>query len=180
MSALMLLQKLDPEISQTIIRSWGWYLAFGIALSLLGVAAIIRSVTATVLTMFFFGWVLVISAAIEVAQAFMVGAWVGFLVHALSAVLFGVIGLLLITSPSLAAEVATLLMAAFFLISGLFRFSDDFFAPLELASRPRRRNRLRARDSYPVALAGLRSLGDRAFRGYRSLSLRWCLDFVRA
>ena len=85
MSALMLLQKLDPEISQTIIRSLGWYLAFGIALSLLGVAAIIRSVTATVLTMFFFGWVLVISAAIEVAQAFMVGAWVGFLVHALSA-----------------------------------------------------------------------------------------------
>src|SRR5262245_22333842 len=109
MSALMLLQKLDPEISQTMIRSWGWYLAFGIALSLLGVAAIIRSVTATVLTMFFFGWVLVISAAIEVAQAFMVGAWVGFLVHALSAVLFGVIGLLLITRPLLAAEVATLL-----------------------------------------------------------------------
>src|SRR5215470_15316662 len=71
----------------------------------------------TVLTMFFFGWVLVISAAIEVAQAFMVGAWVGFLVHALSAVLFGVIGLLLITRPLLAAEVATLLMAAFFLIS---------------------------------------------------------------
>jgi uncharacterized membrane protein HdeD (DUF308 family) len=121
MSALMLLQKLDPEISQTMIGSWGWYLAFGIALSLLGVAAIVRSVTATVLTMFFFGWVLVISAAIEVAQAFMVGAWVGFLVHALSAVLFGVIGLLLITRPLLAAEVATLLMAAFFLISGLFR-----------------------------------------------------------
>jgi len=35
----MLLQKLDPEISQDMIRSWGWYLAFGIALSLLGVAA---------------------------------------------------------------------------------------------------------------------------------------------
>ena len=39
MSALMLLQKLDPEISQDMIRSWGWYLAFAIALSLLGVAA---------------------------------------------------------------------------------------------------------------------------------------------
>jgi uncharacterized membrane protein HdeD (DUF308 family) len=183
MSALMLLQKLDPEISQTIIRSWGWYLAFGIALSLLGVAAIIRSVTATVLTMFFLGWVLVISAAIEVAQAFMVGAWVGFLVHALSAVLFGVIGLLLITSPLLAAEVATLLMAAFFLISGLFRLISSVTISLPHWNWQVALDgaiRLRARDSYPVALAGLRSLGDRAFRGYRSPSLRRCLDFVRA
>src|SRR5262245_20981516 len=43
MSALMLLQKLDPEITQTIIRRWGWYLAFGIALSLLGEKMAARS-----------------------------------------------------------------------------------------------------------------------------------------
>ena len=114
-------QILQAEIPQEMIRNWGWYLAFGIALSLLGVAAMVRSVAATVVTMLFFGWLLLISAAIEVAQAFMVGAWAGFLLHSLSAVLFGVIGLLLIRSPVLGAEVATLLMAAFFLIGGLFR-----------------------------------------------------------
>jgi uncharacterized membrane protein HdeD (DUF308 family) len=120
-TTMSIVQILQSEIPQEMIRNWGWYLAFGIGLSLLGITAIVRSVAATVVTMLFFGWLLVISAAIEIAQALMVGAWAGFLLHSLSAVLFGVIGLLLIRSPVLGAEVATLLMAAFFLIGGLFR-----------------------------------------------------------
>src|SRR5215510_1739237 len=127
MSAIQILQ---AEVPQEMIRNWGWYLAFGIALSLLGVVAMVRSVTATVITMLFFGWLLLLSAAIEVVQAVMVGAWVGFLLHSLSAILFGVIGLFLIRSPVLGAEVATLLMAAFFLIGGLFRLIGSTTIPL--------------------------------------------------
>ena len=123
-------QILQAEVPQEMIRNWGWYLAFGMALSLLGVVAMVRSVAATVVTMLFFGWLLVISAIIEVAQALMVGAWVGFLLHSLSAVLFGVIGLFLIRSPVVGADVATLLMAAFFLIGGLFRLIGSMTIPL--------------------------------------------------
>src|SRR5215510_6648236 len=127
MSAIQILQ---AEVPQEMIRNWGWYLAFGIALSLLGVAAMVRSVTATVVTMLFFGWVLLISSGIEIVQAFMVRPWAGFLLHSLSAVLFGIIGLFLIRSPVVGAEVATLLMAAFFLIGGLFRLVGSITIPL--------------------------------------------------
>ena len=116
------IQNLDVQIPHEIIQYWGWFLAFGIALMLLGVVAVARSVTATIVSMVFFGWLLVFASGIEIAQAIMVGHWVGFFHHLLAAVLFGVIGLILITRPLLSAEVVTVLMAAYFLISGLFRF----------------------------------------------------------
>ena len=116
------IQNLDVQIPHEIIQYWGWFLAFGIALLLLGVVAVARSVTATIVSMVFFGWLLVFASGIEIAQAVMVGHWVGFFHHLLGAVLFGVIGLMLITRPVLSAEVVTVLMAMFFLISGLFQF----------------------------------------------------------
>ncbi|MGB7568868.1 MAG: DUF308 domain-containing protein [Chitinivibrionales bacterium] len=108
-------------IPSKIIHNWGWFLAFGIGLALLGTVAVIRSMKATVISMSFFGWLLVIAAAIEVVQAFLVGKWAGVFLHLLAAVLFGVTGFLFVKRPVISAEVATLFMAMFFLISGLFQ-----------------------------------------------------------
>ena len=69
-----------------------------------------------------FGWLLALASGIEVVQAIMVGHWAGFFHHLVAAVLFGVTGFLLVTPPVLSAEVATMLMAVFFLVSGLFQF----------------------------------------------------------
>jgi len=88
------IQALDIEIPREIVQYWGWFLAFGIALLVLGIAAVVRSVTATVATMLFFGWLLVIASAIEVVQAVMVGHWAGFFHHLVAAILFGVVGLI--------------------------------------------------------------------------------------
>jgi len=103
------------------VQYWGWFLAFGIALLVLGVAAVARAVTATVATMLFFGWLLVLASGIEIAQAVMVGHWVGFFHHLLAAILFGVVGLIIVTRPTISAEVVTVFMAMFFLIGGLFQ-----------------------------------------------------------
>jgi uncharacterized membrane protein HdeD (DUF308 family) len=73
------IQNLDVQIPHEIIQYWGWFLAFGIALLLLGVVAIVRSVTATIVSMLFFGWLLVLASGIEIAQAVMVGHWGGVL-----------------------------------------------------------------------------------------------------
>ena len=70
------IQALDIQVPREIAQYWGWFLAFGIALLLLGIAAVVRSITATVATMLFFGWLLIIASAIEVVQAVMVGHWV--------------------------------------------------------------------------------------------------------
>ena len=47
----------------------------GIALLLLGVVAVVRSVTATIVSMLFFGWLPVFASGVEIGQAVMVGHW---------------------------------------------------------------------------------------------------------
>lgn len=115
------IEVLTVGIPAEMVQNWGWFLAFGIGLVLLGIVAITRSVKATVASVSFIGWVLLIAAGIEVAQAFMVGKWPGFFLHLLAAVLFGVTGGLFVWRTLISAEVATLLMAMFFLMSGLFQ-----------------------------------------------------------
>jgi len=114
-------QTVTVQIPHEMAQYWGWFLVFGIGLLVLGVAAIARSVTATVVSMVFFGWLLVLASGIEIAQAIMVGHWAGFFYHLLAAILFGVTGLLLVMRPVISAEVVTVAMAMFFIIGGLFQ-----------------------------------------------------------
>jgi len=123
-------QTLDVQIPHELVQYWGWFLAFGICLLLLGVVAIARSVMATIVSMLFFGWLLVLASSIEVAQAILVEHWAGFFHHLVAAILFGVTGVLIVTRPLLGAEVATMLMAVFFLISGLFQFIGSLWVAL--------------------------------------------------
>jgi len=124
------IQTLDVRIPAEIIHNWGWFLAFGIGLALLGILAIVRAVAATVVSMLFFGWLLVIAAGIEIVQAIMVGKWAGLFQHWLGAVLFGVIGILILWRPLVTAEILTLLMGAFFLVAGLFQLITPFVISL--------------------------------------------------
>ena len=78
---------------------------------LLGIAAVVRSVAATVVSMLFFGWLLVLASGIEIAQAVMVGHWAGFFQHLLAAILFGVAGLCWSYGPVISGEVPTVFMA---------------------------------------------------------------------
>ena len=112
---------MQVQIPSEIIQHWGWFLAFGIGLLVLGVVAVARAVTATVVSMVFFGWLLVLASGIEIAQAVMVGRWAGFFFHLVAAILFGITGLLIVMRPVISAEIATLFMAMFFLIGGLFQ-----------------------------------------------------------
>jgi uncharacterized membrane protein HdeD (DUF308 family) len=124
------IQALDVRIPAEIVNNWGWFLAFGLALALLGVLAIVRSVAATVVSMLFFGWLLLFAAGIEVVQAIMVGKWAGLFQHWLSAALFGVLGALIIWRPVVTAEILTLLIGAFFLVAGAFQLITPFVISL--------------------------------------------------
>ena len=104
-----------------MIHNWGWFLAFGIVLMVLGIAAVVRSTTATIASMVFFGWLLVFSSVIQFVEVFMVGRWEGFFLHLLIAILFGMIGLLMVVRPVISAEALTFLMSVFFLLGGLYQ-----------------------------------------------------------
>jgi len=107
------------QIPRELAQNWGWFLALGIALAILGLAAVVRCFAATVVSMLFFGWLLVAASGIEIAQAVLVGHWAGFFQHLSAAILFGVAGLLIVVKPRQSAEALTLFIAAFLLIGGL-------------------------------------------------------------
>jgi uncharacterized membrane protein HdeD (DUF308 family) len=122
----VLIIKASPEM----IHNWGWFLAFGIVLLSLGIAAIVRSVSATVASMVFFGWLLLFSSIIEFADAFLVGKWAGFFLHLLIAILFGVAGVIMLSKPVISAEAVTYLMAMFFLIAGIYQLVASMWTHL--------------------------------------------------
>jgi uncharacterized membrane protein HdeD (DUF308 family) len=121
---------LAVEIPRELAQNWGWFLALGIGLGVLGVLCIVYSARATITSMYFFGGVLVAAAAIECVNAVMVGRWSGFFLHLLGVLLFGVTGFLLLRYPLISAESITALMAAYFVIGGAFEVIAPLFMSL--------------------------------------------------
>ncbi|MGH9582843.1 MAG: HdeD family acid-resistance protein [Bryobacteraceae bacterium] len=106
---------------QEIRRHWKWLLLLGILLVILGIIALADSVAVTVISMFLFGWVLLIAGIIEGVQAFRHRRSGHLLLHALNAALSIVVGIMLLTHPLAGALVMTLLLAAYFTVAGIFR-----------------------------------------------------------
>src|SRR5262245_24068399 len=105
----------------TVRRNWGWYMALGIALGVLGVFAICYSFLTTLVSVVVFGWVLIFSGIVEAIQAFRVRRWGGFFLHLLAAVLEIGVGALVIAKPLAGALGLTVLLAAYLIVGGVFR-----------------------------------------------------------
>jgi len=102
-------------------RNWGWLLALGILLIFLGVIALVDSVAVSVISMIFFGWVLLFAGIIQAVQAFRHRMGNHFFLHVLNAVFSFVVGLMLLRNSLAGLLVITLLMAAYFIVAGIFR-----------------------------------------------------------
>jgi uncharacterized membrane protein HdeD (DUF308 family) len=118
------------QVTPEMIHHWGWFLAFGIVLVALGIAAIVRSVTATVASMVIFGWLLIFASIFQFIAAFMVGKWGGFFLHLLIAILFAIVGIMMVRRPVISAESWTLVIAIFFLIGGLYQLIASLWSHL--------------------------------------------------
>jgi uncharacterized membrane protein HdeD (DUF308 family) len=101
--------------------SWGWFVALGIALIVLGAACIVSNVAATLATVLVFGWLLLIGGVFALIQAFRTRTWSGFFLCLLSALLRGFTGYLLIRYPITGEISLTLILASFFIVGGTFR-----------------------------------------------------------
>ena len=106
---------------EALSRNWGWLLALGILMIILGVVAMAAPVVATIAIQVMLGWLLVISGIAEGIHAFMVKEWRGFLLELLSAVLYLGVGLLLLVDPLKGAVALTLILAVFLLVEGIFK-----------------------------------------------------------
>jgi uncharacterized membrane protein HdeD (DUF308 family) len=106
---------------EALSRNWGWLLAFGILMIILGVIAIGAPVVATIAVQIMLGWLLVIGGIAEGIHAFMAQGWRGFLLELLSAILYLVVGVLLLVNPLGGALALTVLLAAFLIVEGIFK-----------------------------------------------------------
>ena len=106
---------------EALSRNWGWLLALGILMIILGVVAMAAPVVATIAIQVMLGWLLVISGIAEGIHAFMVKEWRGFLLELLSAVLYLGVGLMLLVDLLKGALALTLILAVFLLVEGIFK-----------------------------------------------------------
>jgi uncharacterized membrane protein HdeD (DUF308 family) len=106
---------------EALSRNWGWLLALGILMIILGVIAVGAPVVATIAVQFMLGWLLVISGIAEGVHAFMAQGWRGFLFELLSALLYLAVGILLLVNPLEGALALTIVLAVFLIVEGVFK-----------------------------------------------------------
>ena len=120
----------NVRITQEVMHKWEWFLGFGITLTVLGIAAIVRSATAKVTSLRFLGWLMLFASTIDLVSAFTLVKWAGFFLHLLLAIFFGVTGVMFLKSPAISAEAATLATSIFFLTAGLYQVVVAFWTHL--------------------------------------------------
>jgi uncharacterized membrane protein HdeD (DUF308 family) len=120
------------EAPDVLAVHWGWALALGALIAALGILAIMRARAATQIAVGFLGVLLITSAvAILFFDVSVAGLWSGFFVHVLWAVLVGIVGVMLLTRPLAGAQAITLVLAFYFLVSGLSTIGFAFSSHLD-------------------------------------------------
>lgn len=102
-------------------HSWGWFVALGVLLIILGFVCVLGEVATTLITVIVLGWLLLISGVMALVHAFRTRSWSGFFLYLLSAMLRAFTGYLLIRYPLIGALSLTLLLASLFIVGGVFR-----------------------------------------------------------
>lgn len=101
---------------------WGWYMAVGIALVVIGLLAILSETAATFATITVLGVLVFIAGIMQIAGAFMTRGAGHIILMLLVGILDLVVGLMLIQHPVAGALTVTLLLAALLVFGGIFRF----------------------------------------------------------
>ncbi|MCX7305467.1 MAG: HdeD family acid-resistance protein [Hyphomicrobiales bacterium] len=119
---------LSPDISDMLkerighLRSkWGWFVALGVMMLIVGVIALGNLLAATIASVYLVGIMMLFAGGFEIAHSFGVKTWGGFFWWLLSGLLYAFAGVVTFTNPLLASAVLTLLLAVSLVASGLVR-----------------------------------------------------------
>jgi len=106
-------------------RKWGWLLALGILMLVTGSIGLVQSVTMTLVTVLFFGAIIMVNGTFALVQNIMdrEEKWRGKMVHVLLAVLYIGAGALIQVNPVAASAALTLLLGGIFLAMGIIRIA---------------------------------------------------------
>jgi uncharacterized membrane protein HdeD (DUF308 family) len=100
---------------------WGWLLALGAVLVLIGTTAMIIPLSATIASSLIVGSILTAAGIVEIIYAFRIHRWGGLFLHFIVGLLGFFTGLFTFTHPLDGALVWTLLISSFMAVVGVFR-----------------------------------------------------------
>jgi uncharacterized membrane protein HdeD (DUF308 family) len=109
-----------------LVHNWGWLLAQGILLVVLGTVGLGLTFFLTLATVFIFGVFLVIGGGVQIFQTFKCRGWSSILWHILIAVLYVLAGLSIMADPLAASTLFTLLLAGALVGIGVVRLFMAF------------------------------------------------------
>jgi uncharacterized membrane protein HdeD (DUF308 family) len=111
-------------LSYSHVRSkWGWFVALGVALVLLGVLALGDVVAVTLASAVFVGAMFLVGGIFHLIHAFMVKTWSGFLMNVLAGVLYVIGGALIMDEPIAGALLITIFLIAALVVGGALRIT---------------------------------------------------------
>lgn len=126
---------LRREVVSAIHAHWGLFLFEGILLVVLGAAAIILPVVATLAFTLVIGWLFLISGGVGLVTTFWMRNAPGFWWSLLSAVIALAAGIILIRWPISGTVSLTLVLIAFFLVEGIATLMYAFEHRAQLSGR---------------------------------------------
>jgi uncharacterized membrane protein HdeD (DUF308 family) len=109
-----------------LVHNWGWLLAQGILLVVLGTVGLGLTFFLTLATVFIFGVFLVIGGGVQIFQTFTCKGWESILWHALIAILYVLAGLSVMANPLAASTLLTLLLGGALVGIGVMRLIMAF------------------------------------------------------
>ncbi len=122
-------RELESELAQiedSVARNWGWFLALGIVLVILGIAAIVFPFVSTIAAKIALGWMFLIGGVLHLVHAFGAQGWRGVIVDILVGVLYVVAGIWLAFFPLTGILSLTILLAVLFIVEGIFEIVASF------------------------------------------------------
>src|SRR5215475_14391342 len=114
-------QAIELTGSDELRRYWGWYLALGIVLVVLGTIAIGSTFVMTIASVFLFGWLLIIGGVMEAIHAFWHKRWAGFFLDLLTSILYVIADWMMVNNPAESSLLLSLIIAMFLVFEGVFR-----------------------------------------------------------
>ncbi len=103
-------------------KHWGWMMGLGITFLILGTIGLGVAIFLTLASVVFFGVLLLIGGGFQLAHAFTCcKGWSGFLSHAVNALLYLVVGLVIVNNPLVASTLLTLIIGVALITVGIFR-----------------------------------------------------------
>lgn len=100
---------------------WGWFVALGIALLVVGTIALFNTLAATVASIYTIAALMIVAGAMQIAHAFGVRSWGSFFLWLAAGVVYLLGAVSALVNPLLASAILTLLLAGFLVAGGVIR-----------------------------------------------------------